>query len=242
MSESVTTENISALSATPLESPGGWEITFRSDNAGMFHQLYVNGSLADWTDTPEQRSFLLDAADEPLEVAIAAVGRADREEDCHEAFADSPGCDGWVYRASVVRSPAFRAGSEVLLLGDRATGELDDSPLARVDAWPDWLGRWAWGEDRFGAGGFGYDGEAAPGLGEAAFGAGMLGLDADLIELAAPLGEEGTHQLVLRTETPDGQTADSDTITVQATPPPTPHESVQATTYNTETQMLTMQL
>ena len=242
MTESPTTTNIDALAATPLGAPGGWRITFRSANAGMHHRFYVNGRLADWTDTVEQRSFLLDAADAPAEVAIVAVDRLDRAEDLSEAPLGSVRYAGWVHRAVVMRTPDIEPGSQLLLLGDHASGQMDETPLVRRDAWPRWLPRWAWGEDLFGLGGFGFDGLRAPGLGRGAFGAGLFGLDTTVDRVSAVLNEEGMHQLSLRAATTDGRTADGEPVTMQAAPPPPPPVAVQATAYDPQTQTLTVQL
>ena len=54
-------------------APWGWSVRFRSSNVGLYHQLYLNGRLADWTHTPDQRSFFCNEGGSSLSVQIAAV-------------------------------------------------------------------------------------------------------------------------------------------------------------------------
>ena len=103
-----------------------------------------------------------------------------------------------------------------------------------------WVPRWAFGEDRFGEGGFGYDGASAPGLGLGAFGAGEFGMDADLIELDVALEPEGTHTIVLRTRSRDGQFSDSPAQYVNASLPPVPAAALTADAYDPQAQQLTL--
>ncbi len=242
MSEKLITDGIDALQAIPLkDAPNVWEITFRSNNAGMHHQLYCNGELSDWTDTADERSFLFDTDVAPSEVVIAAVDGKNRTLDLSDLLTIAVRQPGWVYRTSPVRSIAHSRGTRIMLLGDRATGQMDDTPLVVRETWPQWALRWAWGEDAFGQGGFGYDGAYAPGLGKGALGGGYFGFDAEVIPLSVSLGEEGTHQLVLRVSTPDGQNADRSAVNIDAAPPPSPPISLRATNYETQTKTLTLQ-
>lgn len=237
-----TTDNIDNLRAVPSDAPGRWKLTFRSGNDGLCHQLYVNGRLTDWTDTTEQRDFLVESPDGPPEVLIAAVHSEDRTVGFEQLLAPTTSSPDWTYRGSVVRSSAHCSRSSVQLFTDRATGQMDPSPRLTREIWPDWAPRWTWGEDLFGQGGFGYDGKAAPGFGKGSSGAGLFGIDTDVIALEAALLEEGTHQVLLRTVTPEGNHADADIQTVASAPPPIPPTSLTVTQYDPQTQILTIEI
>jgi len=230
------------LQAIPLEAFRGWQITFRSTNAGMCHQLYVNGSLADWTDTIGQRRFLLDADTSVREIAIVAVDSAHRTTDLSQNLPPKLLQSGWVYRASVVRAIGMSRRCRVALFEDHATGQLSSSPTLVREVWPECAARWAWGEDAFGRGGFGYDGTFAPGLGKGAMGAGAFGMDTDLIMIEAPLQEEGSHQTILKTLTDDGQVAEAEIQFVGASPPPAPPVTITATDWDNQNNTLTLEI
>jgi hypothetical protein len=241
MSATFITDNIDRLSARPLGGDGGWEITFRSGNDGLCHQLYVNGRLADWTDTAEQRSFLLKTADAPCEIVIAAIDRDRRGQDMSEAHADSLARPGWVCVAYVPRTSRLGTYDRLALLGDHATGQIDPLPLVIRDAWPGWTERWPWGRGPFGLESPGMGGLRMPGLGMGAFGAGEFGMDADLVRLEVSLRQRGLHRLLIRTIAPDGGCADTEEFTFTATPPPQPPANLMATAYDPETDALTLE-
>ncbi len=222
----------------------GWVVRFGSTNTGLHHQLYINGRLACWTDSPSQRRFFLDApVDAPVSVVVAAVAEEYRTTDLSDQLPAGLRDPSWLFRPPIVRSADGRVGDEIEILGDHAGGgELSDTPLASVEVWPEWVPRWMFGEDTFGLGGFGYDGAGAPGMGAGAFGAGMFGMDADLISIEAVLAEVGTHRIVLRTRGADGQVTDSDSIYVAAEPPPNAAESLSATNYDHQQKLLTLRI
>ncbi len=219
-----------------------WSIRFRSDNVGLHHQLYLNGRLADWTESSEQRDFFCASPPSSLSIRIAAVSAAHRTTDLSGLLPAEEILPAWIHRPQVVRRPSARAGAVLEILSDHTTGQVSDEPLASVEVWPVWVPRWAFGEDRFGRGGFGYDGSAAPGLGEGAFGAGMFGMDADLLDIEAELRESGTHRIVLRTRLPDGQVTDLDPVNVQAAALPAPPAGLTALSYDEQNQQLQLQI
>jgi hypothetical protein len=237
-----TTDNIDRLEAEPLDWPGGWRVTFRSAHSGMHHQVYLNGCLADWTDHPDQRSFLVQADGVPRQVVIAAVSARVRSIDMSSRLAASFRQPGWVYRVAIGRSPRYGPGTRLAIHGDHAAGRLDPAALDAREVWPPSAPRWAWGEDLFGMGGFGYDGTAAPGLGMGAFGAGLFGLDEVLVYLAAALAEDGEHRIVLRAVAPDGSYAQAEPITATAHPPPLPAGGCRVSGYDAQTDTLTLQI
>lgn len=239
---SITTDNIDRLCATQIDSPPGWEITFRSGNDELHHQVYVDGQLADWTDTVGQRSFILPPAAAPREIVIVAVPQSNRSVDNSNELPSQYSQPGWFYRTSLLNCPSHRTGTDLVVLGDHATGQLDEAPLLRRDIFPSSLPHWSWGDDAFGDGGFGYDGTGAPGLGIGAFAAGLFGIGARLLSVSVPLEEQGTHAVVLRTLTPDGQSDETDPEYIESSPPPSPPDALTATNYNNQTGTLTLSI
>ena len=241
MSTALITTGIDQLAAQ-RRPEGGWTVSFRSVNQGLHHQLYVNGRLAGWTDTTQQRQFDLDETPWPAAVTIAAVPAEARTRDL---AADLPPADGppsWIFRTRIVRSLQHRRGDAVEVLSDRGTGQLSEVPLARAEIWPAWMGRWGFGEDAFARGAFGLDGTLAPGLGQGTFGVGPFGLDADLIELEAVLENPGIHQVVLRTLGPDGRTADSQPILVNVCLPASIPTGLAVHSYDHQAHLLTLEI
>ena len=241
MTTTLVTSGIDQVLAEPA-GHWGWTIRFRSANAGLHHQLYVNGRLADWTDVLQQRCFAIPQPTGIASIRVAAVEASARTTDLGEQLPPEERQPSWAYRPRVVR-PADRRPGEVLeILSDHATGQLSDVPVASAEVSPAWVARWAFGDDPFGQGGFGYDGVSAPGLGQGAFGAGLFGMGADLIEVEAALAEEGTQQIVLRTRRPSAEVADGDPLYLQVAPPPAPPAGLTPLDYDHQTQQLQLQI
>jgi hypothetical protein len=220
---------------------GGAEVTFRSDNAGLHHQLYVNGSLADWTEEPGERSFFLADLPQACRLVVVAVEASDRQTDFSSAtgpLAPPP----WVVRVAVPCGAWRAPGERVALLGDHARGQIDPEPLATADAWPAWAGHLGWGKDAFGAAAFGLDSSAAPGFSGGPFGAGFFGLDGQVVHLSAALPQEGLHRLVVRRIQTDGRTSDGPEFAFLSTPPPAAPAGIEATAYDGAAGTLTLQL
>jgi hypothetical protein len=243
MSDPFTTQNISNLRARPLAG-GGYEITFDSANEGLYHQLYVNGRLADWTEDPAQRSFFLASPANSCRLAVAAVDREHLRTDFSHASAgeETLSPPPWIFRTLAVRWPWRRAGDRVALLGDHATGQMDPTPLLVRDVWPAWTDRLGWQEDLSGPPAPGQDEAVAMGFGLGALGAGPFGLDSDVIVLEAALEEEGRHRLVLRRISADGQCTDGPPMTFLSYPPPAPPTRLKATSYDATGGVLTLQV
>ncbi len=243
MTNVLITDNIDSLLAYPLpDVPGLWCVTFRSHNPGMYHQLYANGALVAWTDTTDQRAFLVEAADCPTELTITAVDPAKRTEDLSDHLPISLRRPGWVYRSWILRSVSYPRGSRLEVFDDHATGELDAEPITSMPAWPESLPRFAWGQDVFGRGALGYDGFLAPGLGKGAFGAGMFGFGVDLISTSIPLPEEGMHRIVFRVTTPDGTQVETQLENIRSAPPPLPPDAFYVSNYEPQTGLLTLHI
>jgi len=241
MTPNITTEGIRDIQAQPLGRFGGWRITFRSTHVGLHHQLYVNGALADWTDTPRQRDFHLHRDPAPRQVAIAAVPAGLRDRDLASLLdgLDSP---AWLYSVSVLPDAAQGRENFAALLSDHGTGQLDAQPVAIRAFYPPWARRWAFGESAFGLGGLGYGGVGAPGLGIGAFGAGPFGMDCAVVRLSTVPAEEGLHQFALRTLTPTGQYSHRDQEPVYIARPPVPPKALGISAYDAQTQTLTLNI
>jgi hypothetical protein len=231
------TADITVVSAT-LGPAGRGTVRFRSPHAGRCHQLYVNGRLAAWTDCPADRLFALGAGRCVRECTIVAVAQRDRATD----LSDELGlvAPGWVLRRGLTRRPDWPRNARLQLLGDDASGTFADGPLASVECWPAWAPRWAWGEDRFGRGAFGWDGAAAPGLGQGAFAAGLFGFDERIVLLRAALATPGTHRVRTRLVQPDGSQADGPVETVAVQPPPLPPAGLALAGYDPATRRITL--
>lgn len=213
-----TTEGIRALIARPLPQCGGqsrWRVTFRSDWPGLCHQLYANGRLVAWTDSPEQRSFIVDAGPAAQELTVAACPARLCTVDAGGLLGLTDRAAGWVWRGQAVVGPTHQPGDRVEVLDQDATA------LAGAELRPPWGPLWSFGQDVFGRGGFGFDGALAPGLGRGAFAAGQFGLDACTVELTVPLRGEGARELTVRTLRA-GAASEMATITVLVASPPPP--------------------
>lgn len=224
-------DNIARLRVRPLGLRGGRALSFVSANAGLHHQLYVNGRLADWTETPDARRFVLPRSPGPVRLAVVAVAPADRARDFAAALPPVGARPSWVCEFAWTLGADAPVGWRAELLGDGADGTLDDEPLAAAALHPAWSARWGFGRDRFGAGAAGWDGTLAPGL-HGAMGFGPFGFDARRIRLAAALAETGTHELLLRCVDAAGRTATLATDYVDAAPPPPPPSSVTPVSYD----------
>jgi hypothetical protein len=240
MTETFTTEGIDKLAAWPLNGPGGWEASFRSTNEGMCHQLYVNGRLADWTDAPSQRRFVIDRQFSAVALTVVAVDPVMRSRDYSPQLPEIAGEPSWCYTATVFRDIKHGAADRAAIMGDRAGGEGITHVLASRELWPAWSPRWAFGEDVFALGGFGYDGYHAPGAGMGVFGIGPFGLDAEAMSISVILEEEGTHQVAVATVSADGQYAQGEADSVAAALPPRAVTAVAATDYDSVTDTLTL--
>jgi hypothetical protein len=237
-----TTDNIHSLRAKPLGSLLGWEVSFISDNAGMHHQLYVNGRLADFSDTPDQRRFTLELAGRPARIVVAATSAANRAIDRANFLPTEHRRLPWMYQAAVLPSGAYQPGWRLEVLDDHATGVMDSMPLLTRDFQPAWQVPWAWGQDAFGRGGFGLDATTAPGFGSGAFGGGPFGADGLAEILTVALAEEGTHQIVIRATGPDGQVRQTAVQHVQVNSPPQTARSLAATAYDPVNHVLSLHI
>jgi len=242
MSDVFTTDNIDKVRARALGLPGGWEVTFSSTNDGLYHQLYVNGVLADFTDTPCQRSFVVDRECSAQELVIAAVDGENRAVDMSSRLEVQARNPAWIYRASVALGADLPRHGRIAILADHTTGQMDSTPLIERQARPDWCEWWGFGEDPFALGGMGYDAFHAPGAGNGAFGAGAFGVGARLLSLEAPLAEPGAQKVLLRLTSEKGQHGEDEIENVWSSPPSCAPGSLTATDYDVQAETLTVQI
>ncbi|MBS3734479.1 MAG: hypothetical protein KGY99_06080 [Phycisphaerae bacterium] len=239
------TDNIDRLRAEPLrpDAPGGgWRVSFRSQHAGLCHQLYVNGRLADFTDTPGGRTFHLPAAAEPRELYVAAVAPAGRADDHNAELPADVRRPGWMYAVRVPLTSRYRPGDRLAVHTDRGTGTPDAEPLIERALSPTWCARWGFGDSAFGRGALGYGGIGAPGLGRGGFGAGLFGFGAEVLDLRVALSDPVTHTITLRNRPAVGEASDAPGGQIVAAPPPTPPSGLAATGYDPQTAMLTLEI
>jgi hypothetical protein len=238
MTAEITTDNISAQRVERLDRPGGWLVAFESANAGMCHQLYANGRLADCTDSPAERTLRLDGAPAPVALVVAAVPPHLRFSDLAGSLPSADARPGWLYSRTVVGGSYVPDGTRMELLDDHASGEFADEPVASVLLAPPWTARWGFALAPFASDAFGHDAGPAPGLGMGAFAGGQFGFDAPATEIACPLAEEGTHQLRLRTLRGDGAVASGEVESFESHPPPPPAEALTVSGYDAQTNEL----
>ena len=79
-------------------------------------------------------------------------------------------------------------------------------------------------------------------MGVGAFGLGPFGIGADLLDIDLSLTADGTHEIELRAVSAEGQASAAANDTFEAHPPPEPPTSITATSYNPQTNQLTLQI
>jgi hypothetical protein len=165
-------------------------------------QVYVNGRLVDATRDPLQRAMLIEIEPD-LTSAIEVIPVTP-----DEAWVDFSGQltgfsadDGSRVTLCWPRSGYLPLSSLVTIYGDNGSGVIDDqTPLAIISVWPRQSGKWGWGLDGFGEGGFGFSGSAAPGWEQGSFGIGAFGFDVEMQCWKSPPLVLGAYQFEIRTD------------------------------------------
>ncbi len=215
------TDNISDLVAQAC--PGGWVVRFASANAGLCHQLYLNGHLEDYSQRPEQRELFCRDAGGVMNLAVVAVEFGARAQDISGELGLSP--PSWLFVRRVARSMTLRRGDVIELLWDAGTGTLLTWPILAQEAWPVWMSRTGMGEDAFGQGAFGGS-----------------GADGEPIVLEWPVSHSGTYRFVIRTRDSLGQTADGPVLIFTASVPAGAAKTLGAAAFDPATDTLTFSL
>ncbi len=221
-------------SLRPSDIAGVWQIAFCPVEAGDYHQLYLDGELQAVTHSPSQRTFLVRSTSAPQTITILATPWATRHQP------QSLPAPGWTHRPRVLREVRHHPGEQIELLCDDAQG--GEITLAEsADSWDDTHPHWGFANGELGRGGFGVDGDLAPGLGGGAFGAGPLGFDSSEIPLAIHLPRTGLFCLRLQTRHGESISATVN-YTLAATVPPPPLAAIHATLYSPTTQHLSLEV
>ncbi len=242
MTDQLTYENIDQLQLTQLTRPAGWQLSFRSSNVGQNHQLYINGRLADFSDTPSQRTFEIHATDFPQELAVAAVSGRYRTAELYSELPSEAQNPPWVLRRKIVRDILHQPGDKIAVFHDSASGTLSETPSIEREIWPVSQPHWGFGMCMFGLGGFGIDGVSSPGFGGGAFGIGPFGLNAELMEISLAVCSDGAHAVAHRVISGEGGVSSTQTDQLEAAPPPTPTTGLSVTAYEPQKNHLTLQL
>lgn len=233
-----TLDNIGNVTQRPLPG-GGCEIAFSSANPGMCHQLYVNSAMTDWTESAQCRRFVAPAQPRGRTVAIAAVASHQRAVD-FSALLPSHASDACAFRTAI-SPPADPVNCTVFLLDDHA-GLAPESIVASIEGRRAWQGAAGLGCERFGRGGWGFDGTNAPGLGSGNFALGRFGFDLLSVHLEATLIEEGMHRLTVGFAFAGGQTQHCPSQTMLALPPPPPIQTLKFVRYDRQSKTLILHI
>jgi len=217
--------------------PDAWQIEFTSPHAGLCHQLYANGRLADWTDTPDARRLVFHALEEAAQLQVAAVEPADRTRDLH-AMLPPAALPSWVFRTFVAPPAAAPADAVVCLLTDAGGAE---TVLAERPAYPPNAPRMGMGLDAFGRSAHGYGAGLGAGLGNGVFGQSPMGMDRVGQELTAALTTEGLQHVRVSIRWPGGG-VDLPAQAMLTMLPPAPPQAITVVDVDTQTHTLTIEI
>jgi hypothetical protein len=151
---------------TPLGSPGAYEVTWDSTQAGFWHQAYVNGQLAGVTAGPEDRSLVVlgpaehGGGQDLVYVEVVAASAADRWSDFSaELSGFSPACGPKVrltWEAGLYLGEDLESFN---VFADNRTGTVDYSTPLNEAPIPAVIGGalpWGFGCGGYGVGGYGH--------------------------------------------------------------------------------------
>jgi hypothetical protein len=223
-------------------------VTWRSSNAGMLHQVYLNGSLAGVTVDAEQRRLPVQAPGSFVS-AVRATVIAVAAEGAHVDFADDleqAGTIGDRIRLTLLRSQTLPVGATVNVYFDGGTGQIDciapvnDSP---IPIWPCVQDKTGLGMGCFGVGDFGYEAAAAIGFGKGTFGRGEFGLDADSIEWIGPALPAGQYRFGVKiTDGLGNEGPASEVGPVALVPAATPAAKLNVVTFDPDVNQLALRV
>lgn len=220
-------------------------VTWRSSNAGMLHQAYLNGCLAGVTLDAQQRQLVVQApgsSQSAVRVEVVAVEPGDAQTDFADEL-DPPPTGGRV-RLSILRSQALPLGGTANVYFDNGSGPIDhDIPLnpTPIAIWPCSQDKAGFGTAQFGEGDFGYDSAACVGFGKGSFGSGEFGMDADTIEWTSPLLPLGRYRFGVKIRDLYGnESAASETGPIAVVPLAKPAVALSVTAFDPQTNQLTL--
>jgi hypothetical protein len=174
-------------------------VTWRSSQAGMFHQVYVDGRFAGSTIDAQQRQLVAHTPSSfrsAVRVEVLAVAAAEAHIDFTGRL-ESPAAGSGRVKLTLLRRQTLPAEAKANIYFDNGTGEIDyTQPLntSPIPIWPCPQDKAGFGLARFGAGDFGYESAASVGFGKGSFGHGQLGLDADTLAWTTPVLPLGSYR------------------------------------------------
>jgi hypothetical protein len=216
---------------TPLGSPGAYEVTWDSTQAGLWHQVYVNGQPAGVTAGPEDRRLVVlgpvgrRGCEGLVYVEVVAVNAADRQSDFSaELSGFSPACGLKVrltWEAGLYLDEDLESFS---LFADNRTGTVDYStPLSEVPIPAVVAGALPWG---FGCGGYGVGG---------------YGLSAACYEWTIENLQPGTWRMaVLAADIAGNRLATAAEVVVDVAPVPRPAGNFRVASYSAPSRTATL--
>lgn len=222
-------------------------ITWRSCNAGMLHQVYLNGWFAGVTIDVEQRQLVVQAPgsfQSALRVEVVAVEPKDAYVDLANEL-DPPQAIGRV-RLSVLRSQSLPPGAGIDVYFDNGAGQIDYSkPLnaASIPVWPCLQDKAGSGRAQFGTSDFGYDSAASVGFGKGSFGNGQFGMDADTVEWISPPLPLGKYRFGVKVRDACGnESVARETDSIAVVPPPKPAAALSIVAFDRQTNQLRLRV
>lgn len=208
---------------TPLGSPGAYEVTWLSTQAGRWHQVYVNGQLAGVTAGPEDRRLVAlgpvgrGGGQGLVYVEVVAVDAADRRTDFSTDLTGfSPACGPKVRLAWEAGLYLGEDLESFDVFADGRAGTVDYSqPLNEAPIPAAVVGAPPWG---FGCGGYGTGG---------------YGLSAAIYEWIVDGLEPGTWRLaVVARDAAGNRLATAAEVTADVTPVPRPAGNFRIASYS----------
>ena len=233
------------LTGQAARMSGSAVVDWHSSNAGMLHQVYLNGRFAGTTIDPEQRRLVVQSPssfETPVRVEVVAV----EPDQAHVGFSDEieqSAVSGRV-KVALLRSQALPLEATANIYFDHGTGGIDYTlPLntSPIRIWPCRRDKAGFGMAAFAAGDFGYDSAASVGFGKGVFGRGEFGQDADAIEWTSPALPSGSYRFGVRIADSRGSEGPAREIgPIAVLPAARPASALKVVTFDEQTSQLTL--
>lgn len=223
-------------------------VTWHSSQAGMLHQVYVNGQFAGVTIDAEQRKLVVPvptSSQSAVRVEVVAVEPKEAHVDFAKLIELSPARGGRV-RLVLLRSQTLPVEAKANIYFDSGTGEISYAQpvnIAPVPIWPCRQDKAGFGMAQFAIGDFGYDAAAAAGFGKGSFGNGQFGLDADTITWTGsplPLGRYRFGVKIVDAQGNESLASETESITV--IPGARPATGLSVAAFDPQTNQLTLSI
>jgi hypothetical protein len=221
-------------------------VTWRSSQAGMFHQVYLNDRLAGATLDAQQRRLVVRAPTglaSAVRVTVIAVPAGEAHIDFGGELGHAVVPSGRV-RLRFLRSQALPPGAVAAIYCDDGTGDIDYTRrvnVAPIPIWPCTQDKAGFGMAQFAAGDFGYDAAASVGFGRGAFGHDQFGLDAEPIDWVSPAYPLGLYRFAVRISDVRGNEGPAtQTLPITVVPAAVPAAGLDITAFDSQTNRLTL--